>query len=217
VVEVDKGQMWGTHAISPSGNVAVAGLYWGDCTFKTPQGNSTLPGRQNNVSYDGVVGFLKGCSEDVSMGPMEPVCVNSQPLKLSGGTPPGGAYSGPGVSGDSFYPSVAGQGRHWISYSYPFCPGGVDSSQIEVHLCTGVRETASADFMLYPNPVKDRLSVKTEARSYKAEVLNLLGEVIHMQYASRECQIDLTGCAPGVYMLKLGSPEAEVFHRIVKY
>ncbi|MBI5218029.1 MAG: gliding motility-associated C-terminal domain-containing protein [Bacteroidia bacterium] len=46
------------------------------------------------------------------------VCQNVTNVILSGGTPPGGTYSGVGVSGNNFVPSVAGLGPHVITYTY---------------------------------------------------------------------------------------------------
>ena len=46
------------------------------------------------------------------------VSVNSQPLTLKSGIPPGGAWSGPGVSAGMFYPGFAGAGTHTLNYSY---------------------------------------------------------------------------------------------------
>jgi hypothetical protein len=46
-----------------------------------------------------------------------PVCSN-QTVTLSGGTPVGGAYSGPGVSGNQFNASIAGVGSHPIVYIF---------------------------------------------------------------------------------------------------
>ncbi len=45
-------------------------------------------------------------------------CVDETSLVLSGGTPANGTYSGTGVSGTSFNPSVAGVGTHTITYTY---------------------------------------------------------------------------------------------------
>lgn len=44
-------------------------------------------------------------------------CLNAAAYALSGGSPGGGAYSGPGVSGGMFDPAVAGLGMHTISYT----------------------------------------------------------------------------------------------------
>jgi hypothetical protein len=54
----------------------------------------------------------------VNLSPFLPVCIDVAPFILAGGAPSGGVYTGPGVSGGSFYPSVAGTGTHNITYSY---------------------------------------------------------------------------------------------------
>jgi len=45
------------------------------------------------------------------------LCENAAPLTLTGGTPSGGTYSGPGVSNGQFSPTVAGNGTHTITYT----------------------------------------------------------------------------------------------------
>src|SRR5690606_5357021 len=45
------------------------------------------------------------------------VCKTNAPLALTA-TPAGGQFSGPGVSANTFDPSVAGAGQHTITYSY---------------------------------------------------------------------------------------------------
>lgn len=54
----------------------------------------------------------------VTFSSMSPVCVNASPFTLLNGSPSGGTYSGPGVSGSTFYPSTAGVGTHTLNYSY---------------------------------------------------------------------------------------------------
>jgi uncharacterized protein (TIGR02145 family) len=43
----------------------------------------------------------------------------AQPIRLRGGLPLGGTYSGTGVNTGIFYPSIAGTGNNTITYSYP--------------------------------------------------------------------------------------------------
>jgi uncharacterized protein (TIGR02145 family) len=43
---------------------------------------------------------------------------DAQPIKLKGGIPMGGAYSGAGINAGWFYPGIAGPGTHTITYSY---------------------------------------------------------------------------------------------------
>ena len=49
-------------------------------------------------------------------GNMITTCINATPVTLSGGLPAGGTYSGPGVSGNSFNPAIAGLNGHTLSY-----------------------------------------------------------------------------------------------------
>ncbi|WP_353720212.1 T9SS type A sorting domain-containing protein [Dyadobacter sp. 676] len=46
------------------------------------------------------------------------VCANEAPFALSGASPAGGTYSGPGVSGGIFSPAIAGTGAKTITYTY---------------------------------------------------------------------------------------------------
>jgi uncharacterized protein (TIGR02145 family) len=43
---------------------------------------------------------------------------NAKPIRLKGGIPLGGTYSGAGVSNGFYYPSIAGAGTHIITYNY---------------------------------------------------------------------------------------------------
>ena len=44
--------------------------------------------------------------------------INAKPIKLKGGIPLGGIYTGPGVNNGYFYPNLAGAGTKTITYSY---------------------------------------------------------------------------------------------------
>ncbi len=55
-------------------------------------------------------------------------CLNSTPFTLTGGTPSGGSYSGPGVIGNVFSPAVAGPGAHTITYTYTSAQGCSNSA-----------------------------------------------------------------------------------------
>jgi hypothetical protein len=54
----------------------------------------------------------------VTLGTFAPLCASAAPLALTGGLPAGGTYTGTGVTGSTFYPSVAGPGTHTITYTY---------------------------------------------------------------------------------------------------
>ncbi|TAE31498.1 MAG: hypothetical protein EAZ91_07915 [Cytophagales bacterium] len=71
----------------------------------------------------------------VQIAPMTPVCLSpGTPVSLSA-SPPGGTFSGPGVTGTVFTPAVAGVGTHAITYSLSgatSCESGIASQTIEV-------------------------------------------------------------------------------------
>lgn len=54
----------------------------------------------------------------VSLSPLATVCEDASPFALSGGSPIGGSFSGVGVIGGNFDPSVARDGSHIITYTY---------------------------------------------------------------------------------------------------
>ncbi len=69
-----------------------------------------------------------------------PVCISVPPFLLTGGTPAGGTYSGPGVnSATGFFDPSSGTGPHTITYAYTDFNG-----------CTS---TASKILTVYPVPV----------------------------------------------------------------
>ncbi|MFB6306165.1 MAG: SprB repeat-containing protein, partial [Flavobacteriales bacterium] len=63
---------------------------------------------------------------------VDTVCIYSSSFPLSGGTPSGGQFSGPGVSGGKFYPSSAGVGTHQVRYTYINSNGCSNSISVPV-------------------------------------------------------------------------------------
>lgn len=71
---------------------------------------------------------------DATICPVPNQCLTSPAVTLTPVTP-GGTFSGPGVSGNTFNPAVAGVGTHTIVYTIA-C--GSDSIQIVVNSCTAL-------------------------------------------------------------------------------
>lgn len=90
----------------------------------------------------------------VSLSAFSPVCQITPAFSLSGGTPSGGTYSGPGVSNGIFNPSVAGLGTHTISYSMSSggCTGSATST-ILVQSSPQIAFAAMADVCANASPV----------------------------------------------------------------
>ena len=66
-------------------------------------------------------------------GTYGPLCVSASPVFLQG-TPAGGTWSGTGVSGSTFDPSVAGVGTHAVNYSVTITGGCVTDTTIEIEV-----------------------------------------------------------------------------------
>ena len=83
----------------------------------------------------------------VQLSDFSPVCISVPPFALSGGTPPGGVYSGPGVNSVSgmFDPS-SGAGPHSITYTYTDINGCINSATkvLTVNLLPVVQLSAQA-------------------------------------------------------------------------
>ncbi|MHC1730803.1 MAG: PKD domain-containing protein [Bacteroidales bacterium] len=65
---------------------------------------------------------------DATITPVDPMCANAPPVTLSAADP-GGTWSGSGVSGNMFDPSLAGPGNHTVRYSVTNGDGCSDNDQ----------------------------------------------------------------------------------------
>ena len=83
------------------------------------------------------------------------VCIATSGIISMVGTPAGGTFSGPGVSGNSFDPTVAGLGTHTLIYSYTDGNGCNASTLVGVLVedCNiGIGENMLDGVVLSPNP-----------------------------------------------------------------
>ncbi|NQV01875.1 MAG: hypothetical protein HQ542_04470, partial [Bacteroidia bacterium] len=58
----------------------------------------------------------------------------AQPFALKGAIPPGGIFSGTGLTGSTFYPAIAGAGVHHIRYTYTNDFICIDSASLTIHI-----------------------------------------------------------------------------------
>ena len=89
------------------------------------------------------------------------ILTNSNPFNLSPGVPAGGTYTGDGVIGSSFHPSLAGVGSHLIIYTYTDVNGCTqsDSSFINVVSGAGLWEVNFDQWSIHPNPTQNDLTI----------------------------------------------------------
>lgn len=87
-------------------------------------------------SYTDANGCSNTTSQSVTVNPLPNLsinglgasyCIDGNPAALSG-APAGGTFSGPGITGNNFYPNIAGVGTHTITYSYTDANGCFNST-----------------------------------------------------------------------------------------
>lgn len=110
-------------------------------------------------------------SVQVSVNPLPIVTFNLNPdtvcskgaiLELTGASPAGGTFSGPGVSGSTFT-SPDQPGTVEVLYTFTDNNGCTASATADVKVldCTGVEDLAGMNVVVYPNPTRDIVRVET--------------------------------------------------------
>ena len=150
------------------------------------------------------------------------VCVNNPPFTLSQGLPAGGTYSGPGVSGTTFTPVIAGGGIWPIVYMYTDGNGCTDHATASISVgCLGIDEIAAAGngMNVYPNPFQNSITVVFGAESSERTVAiyDLLGkQVYNAKVEAQSFDVDLTSLPQGVYLIVANAGNERMMKRIVK-
>lgn len=185
-----------------SGNVTV--------TAENPCGTSTPQTLSITVNPMPVVSFVQTPNL---------VCDSDPQFTLSPGSPAGGTYSGEVVGGNQFNPGWAGVGIHDVIYSFTGTNGcvGAITQQIQVDVCTGIVETNTNSFEIYPNPTNGFFTIKMNDIPDDAvvKVLDLLGKVVLEQSASSTMSIDLSQYGKGIYMVMIVSEESVKARKVI--
>ncbi len=146
----------------------------------------------------------------VSITAISGVTVFSPPIILTNGSPAGGIYDGPGVTGGVFFPSVAGGGYHIITYTYADSLTGclnMDTTLQFVDPLTGIDGHEAWRVEVAPNPARDFVTIRFSAGYYDVvELTNTLGELIWKGHISSDMEfleMDTRNHAPGLYFLRI--------------
>lgn len=109
------------------------------------------------------------------------MCLDDATATLTG-TPAGGMWSGPGVSGATFSPMAAGAGTHSLVYTFTDSLGctGSDASSVTVDLCLGVTSVAQSGFGIVPNPNTGSFVVefRTACENGTIELIDITGKTV---------------------------------------
>ncbi len=205
-------------------------------TWNTTSNATSISVSPTSTSVYTVTGNLTGCAVGatqtatvtvnslpvVTMGTVSsPLCVANAPVTLSG-TPTGGTFSGTGVVGNTFDPSVSGQGTFSLLYDYMDGNGcsATDTKTVNVSLCTGVTELTSTNISIYPNPARDAFNVMMDAsliNNTTIELYDAIGKlVIAEKVVNVQTTIKIDTLAKGIYTVRIVSEGKQVSQRIIK-
>jgi hypothetical protein len=132
------------------------------------------------------------------------VCIDDADVILTG-SPSGGVYSGTGVSGNTFDPTVAGAGGQVITYTYTDANSCIftGTTSLFVSLCTGVEEQVAANgFSIFPNPANAGVQIVL-GDDAKLSVFNSLGEIVmEAELTAGTHSINTSTLSEGIYLVR---------------
>lgn len=153
------------------------------------------------------------------------VCSNDAVVYLYG-IPSGGTWSGLGVSGTSFTPSIAGPGNHVCTYTYLDQYGctGTATTSIFVNACVGISEPIGlSGVSFYPNPNDGSFSVNVASSNIsemKMEIIDLQGRIVYSEMiiginSGFSKEINLNEIANGAYYIQFTSNDDTATEKLI--
>ena len=151
----------------------------------------------------------------VSFSLLDTICKNDGVFDLTTGSPAGGTYSGAGVSGNTFDPTVAGLGTHDITYSYTDANGCANSAtgMVIVDNCTGVEEIGLQNSLhVFPNPAADAITFESNHAIRSLRIWNAAGELVEdvlPTKSQKSISVETAKWANGVYFFEAQFADSE--------
>ena len=137
------------------------------------------PGSESVIVYSPPIVSYQLCHDNITT-------IASQPIRLMGGIPLGGNYTGIGVTANLFTPSLAGIGNHVITYTftnYLGCPNTATQLITVVNVpmfSCGSKMTDIRDNLQYN-------TVNLAGRCWMSENLNFGSEIAHTEMQRDNC------------------------------
>jgi hypothetical protein len=213
----------------------IASINWSPASSVTPStGYTVVASPTVTTTYTVVATSAQGCQDSTTQtltvnplpnvsftSTMNTVCLNDGAATLSGGSPAGGTYSGPGVSGSTFTPMTAGNGTHTLTYMYSDANGCSASAThtVVVNPCTGINEAVSADgISIFPNPFSTMITITRVATDeVTVNLFDAEGRlVMTKQTSGNKIEVETAGLANGIYSLQLVDATGTKMFRVAK-
>lgn len=198
-----------TDISSPSSAITnlTEGVYTFEWAVSNTCGNAT----------DEVVVTVNDLTE-VNAGDNQTLCVYHDPITLTG-SPAGGTFSGTGVSGSEFNPSI-GTGTYIITYSYTDANGceASDNLTITVDGCASLDANDMMNsIVVKPNPATDFFDIVGE-NIESVELINAEGRRLSVssnQLNKDLLRIDATQLSKGTYIIRINTNSTITIKKIV--
>ena len=157
----------------------------------------------NGCSGEASGSIIVNPSPSVSFLALDDVCDYTAAFPVSGGLPIGGVYSGPGIVGLTFDPSVAGIGSHILSYTYTDMVTGCIGEEVQTIIvdgCLSIDEKGLENMVLYPNPVSESFQLISENVIESVQVLEMSGRIVK-SFGAAQLSYDISAIPSGIYMV----------------
>lgn len=185
---------WNSGANTQSISVTPVGTF----TYSVIASNGAC---SDTASHEVFVSLLPVIGFEINTAPL---CNNGSVFTLTA-TPSGGVYSGTGVSGNTFDPTV-GVGIYPITYSVNVSSvcAAAETQTIEVMLCTGINEIENNSLVVFPNPATDFVTIQSDREVKSILVYDYSGKLVRMiEITSFETTIDISDFSKGFYSLTI--------------
>lgn len=130
---------------------------------------------------------------------------NTDGLIALTGSPSGGTWTGPGVTGSDLDPTVANLGANSVVYSFTDGAGctAIDSLSIYVDVCLGMNAMTSDAIQLYPNPNTGTFTLTSTEMIGTYEITDASGRVVFTGTSQSTTEtVHIENLSTGIYFVK---------------
>lgn len=135
------------------------------------------------------------------------LCHFDAPITLTG-SPAGGTFSGPGMSGSTFTPSTNLVGSNIINYGYTDVNGCANAASLTlvVEICLGINSPATEAVRIMPNPANSHVFIDMNTTEKAiVTIYNITGQAAMQQVfnAGNVLQLNIETLPAGLYLLQV--------------
>lgn len=135
------------------------------------------------------------------------MCLDDATATLAG-SPSGGTWSGPGVTGSTFDPMSAGSGAHTLVYAYTdsLSCTSTDTVSVIVDICLGINSENGIDFSVSPNPNNGSFVIDfgTAQSNAVVELVDVTGRAVQTNTISgSRAAVNCESQPSGVYFVRV--------------